>query len=137
MSLVQLLNLLNCILIFPFFFSLFFFDSYRKQIEIDGKNCVLDILDTAGLFSKTFSFSFPPRSLFLPFLFSVPLVFLFSLRFLFLLFFSFFSPFPFLFDSKGAEEFHCMLDQWIRECDYFLLCFSITSLASFEGERYQ
>lgn len=23
-------------------------DSYRKQIEVDGKACMLDILDTAG-----------------------------------------------------------------------------------------
>lgn len=31
-------------------------DSYRKQVEVDGQQCMLEILDTAG----TVSFSFSP-----------------------------------------------------------------------------
>ena len=31
-------------------------DSYRKQVEVDGQQCMLEILDTAGTVSKLFSF---------------------------------------------------------------------------------
>lgn len=48
-------------------------DSYRKQVEVDGQQCMLEILDTAG----TVSFSTP--------LFSLPLLHPFA-KFLFVLF---------------------------------------------------
>ena len=31
-------------------------DSYRKQVEVDGQQCMLEILDTAGTVSELFSF---------------------------------------------------------------------------------
>lgn len=34
-------------------------DSYRKQVEVDGQQCMLEILDTAGTVS---SYKIPPRS---------------------------------------------------------------------------
>ncbi|GBN57837.1 Ras-related protein Rap-1 [Araneus ventricosus] len=32
-------------------------DSYRKQVEVDGQQCMLEILDTAGTVSNLFSTS--------------------------------------------------------------------------------
>ena len=31
-------------------------DSYRKQVEVDGQQCMLEILDTAGTVSNSFPF---------------------------------------------------------------------------------
>lgn len=31
-------------------------DSYRKQVEVDGQQCMLEILDTAGTVSSSFKF---------------------------------------------------------------------------------
>lgn len=56
-------------------------DSYRKQVEVDGQQCMLEILDTAGTVS--FSFSLLIYALYLLFfallfqlfiLFTVPVV---------------------------------------------------------------
>ena len=33
-------------------------DSYRKQVEVDGQQCMLEILDTAGTVSELFPFPF-------------------------------------------------------------------------------
>ena len=33
-------------------------DSYRKQVEVDGQQCMLEILDTAGTVSELFPLSF-------------------------------------------------------------------------------
>eukprot|EP00009_Paramoeba_aestuarina_P003523 CAMPEP_0201506296 /NCGR_PEP_ID=MMETSP0161_2-20130828/215_1 /ASSEMBLY_ACC=CAM_ASM_000251 /TAXON_ID=180227 /ORGANISM="Neoparamoeba aestuarina, Strain SoJaBio B1-5/56/2" /LENGTH=191 /DNA_ID=CAMNT_0047900343 /DNA_START=68 /DNA_END=643 /DNA_ORIENTATION=+ len=54
-------------------------DSYRKQVVIDNKPCLLEILDTAG-----------------------------------------------------QEEFTALRDQWIRDCEGFVIIYSITSRSSFE-----
>lgn len=39
-------------------------DSYRKQVEVDGQQCMLEILDTAGTVSF---YNFPPKNNFLTF----------------------------------------------------------------------
>jgi small GTP-binding protein len=31
-------------------------DSYRKQVEVDGQQCMLEILDTAGTVNKHYTF---------------------------------------------------------------------------------
>ena len=32
-------------------------DSYRKQVEIDGQQCMMEILDTAGTVSEKFIYT--------------------------------------------------------------------------------
>jgi Ras-related protein Rap-1A len=76
-------------------------DCYRKQVEINGQQCMLEILDTAG----TVSFS--------PF------------------FLSFIYVFMFLTICLFKEQFTAMRDLYMKNGQGFILVYSITSQATF------
>ena len=81
-------------------------DSYRKEMQIDGQQCVLEILDTAGTVSL----------LFLSMTLSTSAHF-------FLLF---------LLLSSNQEQFTATRDLYMKNGQTFILLYSITSKSSFD-----
>lgn len=77
-------------------------DSYRKQVEVDGQQCMLEILDTAGTVSFHQNFEVNVKPIFLPLLL-----------------------------IQFQEQFTAMRDLYMKNGQGFVLVYSITAQSTF------
>ncbi|KAM3178701.1 Ras-related protein Rap-1b [Hymenolepis weldensis] len=90
-------------------------DSYRKQIEVDGQQCMLEILDTAGTLSLELNSALDSRHWVFKLCETDPQTRCRQTK-------------P---NIVGMEQFTAMRDLYMKNGQGFVLCYSITSQSTF------